>query len=99
MPTRQSGRCSILLTFENLTGPATEPKTIDGDDHRSRKGRIRVTLPRSARAMGNTGKLHSPTVSKVGRAQIVRPPATAYVNPGGRGANFIPVGVEGIQEA
>jgi hypothetical protein len=56
------------------------------------------------------GKLHSarlrkvrgglkPTVSKVGRAQIVRLSATAYVNPGSRGAYFIAVGVEGIQEA
>jgi hypothetical protein len=31
--------------------------------------------------------------------QIVRAPATAYVNLGGRGANFIPIGVEGIPEA
>jgi hypothetical protein len=40
-----------------------------------------------------------PTVSKVGRAQIVRPPATAYVNSGSRGAYFVAVGVKGIQEA
>jgi hypothetical protein len=39
-----------------------------------------------------------PAVSKTGRAQIVRAPATAYVNPGSRGAYFIAVGVEGIQE-
>lgn len=40
-----------------------------------------------------------PAVSKIGRAQIVRPPTTAHVNPGGCGAYFIAVGVEGVQEA
>jgi hypothetical protein len=38
-------------------------------------------------------------VSKAGSAQIVRSPATAHVNLGGRGAYFIAVGVESIQEA
>ena len=37
-----------------------------------------------------------PTDSKVGRAQIVRPPASAYVKSGSRGVYFIAIGVEGI---
>ena len=39
------------------------------------------------------------TVSEVCRAQIVGAAASAHVNPRGRGAYFVSVGIEGIEEA
>jgi hypothetical protein len=67
-----------------------------GRDHAGSSNDILDTLA-IAEGLGPGGS--RPVFSKAGRTQIVRSPLATHVSPSSRGAYFIAVGVEGIQEA